>query len=328
MAQNLKSKTQTIRKLNILSSLFILLAWTTNTAVVAQTTATERNQTIQDQQNILKYIITKHTKDTQLEEIKQNVSEKGIEINFKKLNRNSKNELTSIKIEYNDKKQSGNHVLKSTLPIKPIALSINPSAGTLSIGNYNSKLSQTIIITSEDHESSSDKNIIFIKDEQGESNSQKTSPLIFFNGKEITNNQMNAINPEVIKSMTVLKGEKATEAYGEKGKDGAILIISKDNIILNEDAPDAKLENENNESGKENFFNLKDINEDSSDLLSNNNNTPLYFIDGKESSKEKLFALDVENIQSVTVLKDENAIKVYGDAGKNGVILVTTKKKN
>lgn len=47
---------------------------------------------------------------------------------------------------------------------------------------------------------------------------------------------------------------------------------------------------------------------------------PLCIIDGKEASME---SLQPKEIESVSVLKDKNSI--YGDKGKNGVILITTK---
>lgn len=55
-------------------------------------------------------------------------------------------------------------------------------------------------------------------------------------------------------------------------------------------------------------------------------NQPLYVIDGKlQKDGSTLKALDPNNIESVTVLKDKHAIDQYGEAGKNGVIQVTTK---
>ena len=55
---------------------------------------------------------------------------------------------------------------------------------------------------------------------------------------------------------------------------------------------------------------------------------PIYFIDGKESTKDKLNTINPNDIESISVLKDEAAINVYGEKGKNGVIQVTTKKND
>ena len=53
---------------------------------------------------------------------------------------------------------------------------------------------------------------------------------------------------------------------------------------------------------------------------------PLYIINGKETDAEIMRAIDPENIESIDVLKDENAVKRFGEKGKNGVILITLKK--
>lgn len=55
---------------------------------------------------------------------------------------------------------------------------------------------------------------------------------------------------------------------------------------------------------------------------------PLVIVDGvrKEYSDEGLKSIDPGNIESITVLKDASAEAIYGEGGKYGVLLVTTKK--
>ncbi len=52
---------------------------------------------------------------------------------------------------------------------------------------------------------------------------------------------------------------------------------------------------------------------------------PLFIIDGKRSSIEEMQTLDPKTIDHITVLKDKASIDLYGEEGKNGVILITTK---
>lgn len=54
--------------------------------------------------------------------------------------------------------------------------------------------------------------------------------------------------------------------------------------------------------------------------------SPLVIIDGKEVEGGYLKALDADKIASISVLKGESAVEVYGEKGKNGVILVDLKK--
>lgn len=69
-----------------------------------------------------------------------------------------------------------------------------------------------------------------------------------------------------------------------------------------------------------------DFDEDMEDDDSINNDNPIYFINGEESSKEDMKLLAPEKINEINVLKGEKAIKKYGDKGANGVVEITTKK--
>ncbi|WP_166963761.1 M56 family metallopeptidase [Yeosuana marina] len=55
---------------------------------------------------------------------------------------------------------------------------------------------------------------------------EKTS-LYILDGKEITTDEMNDINPDKIDGINVLKGESATKKYGDKGKNGVVIITLK-----------------------------------------------------------------------------------------------------
>ena len=55
--------------------------------------------------------------------------------------------------------------------------------------------------------------------------------------------------------------------------------------------------------------------------------SPMVLIDETEVSTETMNKLDPQQIESITVLKDMSATAKYGEKGKNGVILITTKKK-
>jgi len=52
----------------------------------------------------------------------------------------------------------------------------------------------------------------------------------------------------------------------------------------------------------------------------------LYILDGKAVSKKQFQKINPKSILSVKVLKGKAAITLYGKKGKNGVILITTKK--
>lgn len=53
---------------------------------------------------------------------------------------------------------------------------------------------------------------------------------------------------------------------------------------------------------------------------------PLVIVDGKKITHDEFQEIKPENIKSVSVLKNKSAVDVYGEEGKDGVILITTKK--
>jgi len=54
----------------------------------------------------------------------------------------------------------------------------------------------------------------------------------------------------------------------------------------------------------------------------------LYIVDGKETPSSEVYKINPNNIASTTILKDTTATEIYGEKGKNGVVLITLKKGN
>ena len=55
-------------------------------------------------------------------------------------------------------------------------------------------------------------------------------------------------------------------------------------------------------------------------------NTPLFILDGFETTTEKIFDMDMNRIESVTILKDAAAKAIYGSKAANGVVVIETKR--
>lgn len=54
-------------------------------------------------------------------------------------------------------------------------------------------------------------------------------------------------------------------------------------------------------------------------------NMPLFILDGFETSVEKIQDMDMNRVQSITILKDASAKAIYGSKAGNGVIVIETK---
>jgi len=139
---------------------------------------------------------------------------------------------------------------------------------------------------------------------------EKPNPsLIFIDGKESSEKEMVQIDPEKIEKVIVLKGKQAIEKYGKKGKDGVVLVT------LKKDDP----------ASVSQTFKVKS----NSPLKFGNTNSfgkqPLIIVDGVIEMQD-VNNIPPETIESINVLKKESLTKIYGDKGKNGVILITTKK--
>lgn len=58
--------------------------------------------------------------------------------------------------------------------------------------------------------------------------------------------------------------------------------------------------------------------------LNSNPNLPTFIMDGFEISAQKLYDMDINRIQSITILKDAAATAIYGSRAANGVVVITT----
>ena len=71
-----------------------------------------------------------------------------------------------------------------------------------------------------------------LKQREGNSNASKntTRPIYYLDGKIISEEELQKIAPKVIESVNVLKGQPAIDKYGEKAKDGAVEIKTKQEV--------------------------------------------------------------------------------------------------
>ncbi|MBS1320834.1 MAG: TonB-dependent receptor plug domain-containing protein [Parabacteroides sp.] len=149
--------------------------------------------------------------------------------------------------------------------------------------------------------------------------------LILIDNEVATYEELDKVSPENIHSFSMSPKDKSEEIltkYNASDKQGVILVVTKGAIAsgkikeddvkvvgygrLSDRLPgDVKIRIRDGQIGKE---------------------KPLIIIDGVEQIKDD--AIDKLNpniIESISVLKDESSVKLYGERGKDGVILITTK---
>jgi TonB-dependent SusC/RagA subfamily outer membrane receptor len=189
------------------------------------------------------------------------------------------------------------------------------------------------------------------------------NPLIIINGRETPIKEM---NDKIISADSIeiydKNDPKAISLYGQKAIDGVMIYynakITEGKKVLRDTVPKGVKSIDITESGevivifnngkaekmsaadaqRQGYLPLAMLDKqrpsnlmDSTIHIKGLKPDPLLVIDGIKqqpgSSMEKLLKdLNPDDIESITVLKDATATAIYGEEGKNGVILITTKK--
>lgn len=121
-----------------------------------------------------------------------------------------------------------------------------------------------------------------------------------FDSENMTINKVNQLNPTSIKRLNVLDTKAAVEKYGNKAKYGAIEVESNTAI--------------------KKMVMMRVTNVKKEDQVN-----PLYVLDGVALESISFDSLKATDIKAITIRKDDEAKKLFGEKGKNGVILITTK---
>ncbi|MEN9686032.1 MAG: hypothetical protein RLZZ28_1818 [Bacteroidota bacterium] len=172
--------------------------------------------------------------------------------------------------------------------------------------------------------------------------------LVILDGKKTDNQVLQSLDPNQIQSINILKSANAIVKYGEEGKDGVIEVSTKTNVKVKTTAvtlTDFQHNQNNNVQVQTKLATTQSVNVQNVSAFSQNTNDqkdegkiivdsvirvkgkplnpqPLVLVDGIKASMN---SVTPDKIKSVNVLKDETAVKKYGEEGKNGVIEISTK---
>lgn len=142
----------------------------------------------------------------------------------------------------------------------------------------------------------------FAKHQPNKALINSNEPIFIVNGEEFSKKQVDNLSPNTIESMNILKPNEAIIYYGEKGKNGAIVISTKKNDHL--------------------------LCEVSSSKTKQKLTYDLVILDSVEQSKEQIENLSHKLFEKIQILNAQEAIEKYGEKGKNGAIIITSKKEN
>jgi len=365
MLNQQKSNRINLVKYSLILPLLGVFLFAFNTETVAQVKEQETNKSpwrMEVSAISFDILVNKNSTDEELERDSNEINEKdGINLKFSKIKRNKKGEIIGIKSTFKSEYgESGTYSVSGDKPISAFSFYINsdsegnrtkmgykplneknnfvifsPDGDTTNISsdgsvvNFNHAESIKFIVTEIEpdsllnainintikNEDSKTKNIVISKnkfknlsevqqielpasskDYNWNKLNQEDKPLLLIDGEINDNSNLHSLNPDNIESISVLKDKSATSIYGDKGKNGVIIITTK--------------------KGKKAI-----------DKINKSLDNALYVINGEvKDAYFNINSIKTENIESVTVLKNEAGISKYGEKGKNGVIEIEIKK--
>jgi len=108
-----------------------------------------------------------------------------------------------------------------------------------------------------------------------------------------------------------VKAKPTTLSYSISSDDDAIVANGGDVVV----------------TGYGKKANVKAIKVNGMSIVTNGDKDPFVVIDGKNSTIDALKKLNPDKIESISILKGDDATKKYGDKAKDGVVVVDTRKK-
>ncbi|MGB5356765.1 MAG: M56 family metallopeptidase [Eudoraea sp.] len=245
-----------------------------------------------NKEQTIELLIDKNTTDKELESIKKDLKDKGIDFSYTVVH-NENMEIIEIEIDFVSMEKEGKSFKGSSSfnnegkPIDPIVIVYDGKTNTFFSGNKNSgkkALHKTTYENTWNYEDKDSSKVIEIKKDGDKQ-------IIIIDGQEV--------DEENIEIITKDEDEK-----------GSKLIIIK-------------------ESENEEEIQVTSSQESSVFVLdTNSNSNMLYLLDGKTISRKEFEAISPDDIATINVYKGEKAIEKYGKKAKDGVIEIKLKKQN
>jgi len=288
-----------------------------NTALPVKNEKNINSELLQINQEPYKVIITKDASKEDLDKIKAQAKNKGVTLKFKGIKRNSKNEIIAISASFKNTNGSGNYYLTGDQPIKPFAYYRDINSFGFKGISEKSNLKKVVFI-SEDGEkhmlnqTDTDDNVFVFSTGDGNEDQMEIEKFIIKGGDSLHIKKMDSHDKIlfITKDGDDKKGHKVIKIKTDGTDDDLTWTTKEDEEII---------------------FIAKDddtIKKHKVVQIKTDGKEPLFMVDGKEITREEMNNINPETIDKVEVLKGDDATEKYGDKGKSGVVLITTKKKN
>jgi len=298
-------------------------------------------------QDIVTYFIESTFTDAQLDDVITKLQSHGVTLKIKGVKRNSNNEITALKIDAKSKSANANFSIDNDSAIKTVKITYTAKDNSISISNSDGlihgedfmyrhkdgavtfkrggKGSNAFVYSIDkdhvkDHEVIEDDDKIIIKSggkvhELKKANNGKNTFII----SDDEDGKVIELKGKVTKDGKTIHEWKNKDGNifihsDDDDKEGKVIIKSSGSTLWHTDS-DETIAVQTIGKGKNKIF------------ISGDNDNALFIIDDKEVTKKEFDNLDTDTIESVNVLKGTAAAEKFGDKGKDGVIVITTKKK-
>ena len=302
MLHQSKSKKRNIWKTMVVLPFLALFLWSFN----VETVYLPVNDNFTEAEAIQKIDIRidKDTSNKELEDIKKDLSEEGIDFSYTVVH-NKKKEIIDLSVSVSSLK-NGKNTFKGTStfnndgnPIDPVTIVFDKDNNfffTTSDGKHQKIVHTDTHVSTWMHSDEGEHESIEIYKDNGKE-------IIKVNGKEVSRKQLEKLEKE-----GKIKGKHfRIEKHQSKGKDTNISITT------------------NGHSEHE----VKVISDDDGGfyiMQGDLDDSWLILLNGKEVDQSFIEDLDAEDVESITVLKGEKAVKKYGKKDKENVLEITTKE--
>lgn len=179
---------------------------------------------------------------------------------------------------------------------------------------------------------------------------QSKKSLIVIDGVIFDGLHISDVDMSNVSDMTILRGEYAIYIYGDKGKNGAIIITTKEtkqqvgDSLNSEDNGSAvkkkKISKSKNDMSLPISLNIDSVSDDISQripasrlVMAPNHaikrepiryTNPIFLLDGEIVGNDALSRIDLSDIDTLVVIKGQNAINLMGNKARDGIIYLST----
>ena len=318
-----KSTKMMYTKFVFIIPILIAFVMTFNTKVIAQEKKMEKHE-YNIELNV--EVITKDFSKTDLETLKASLLKQGITLGYKKLKYNDSNEIISIAITIENKQGNKARLQDTgTVAIKPISIKFD-SEGALAVGNNFENTKHHNVFIHEDGKKVHKKVMVHAK---GDTSGKEVQSYVFVSDDGSTTH-IKTVNGETVTEE--IHGDHGTNVWvsetGDTTKIKHVKVIEIDGDHDGEKTVFVKKVHKDHDEVKVTVDIMGDESNGGEKMvfISDDGEEPLIIVDGKEMKDGSIEDIAPDTIESINVFKGDKAVEKYGDKGKDGVIIIKTKK--